>query len=91
MWLSLVALALFAVGGLCFVAVYRHQETVNLQHQATVDHLRAELSTVVESCRRLDIRLDNINRQHAAMAEQLGWADEHARTRLLTGKMPLPR
>ena len=44
-----------------------------------------------EQARRAHVRLDNHDRQIAALGHDIGWSDEKAHTRVLTGAEPFSR
>lgn len=75
-WYVLIALGLLALGGLTLTASYRSMEK--------------RLAATEESSRRAHLRLDNQQRQLDAIAKDLGWADNHAWTRVIDQPCPVP-
>jgi len=69
-WYVVAALGLLAIGGLTLAASY-----ASLERRASDNE---------ESTRRAHLRLDNQQRQLEAMAKDLGWADNHAHTKVIT-------
>lgn len=96
-WLQLAALGLLAIGGLLLLRVIHDLEDRVAALDRELAAVAAELvelddheGATAQETRRAHVRIDNHHRQLRALAEQMGWADEHARTKLLTGTVPLP-
>lgn len=71
----LAALALLALGGLML-----HSNLAALERRA----LEFE-----EQNARAHARLANHQRQLDALGREMGWVDDHAHTKMLTGKLPI--
>jgi hypothetical protein len=73
-WYLLAVIALLALGGLSLAASYRSMDK--------------RTAATEESSRRAHLRLDNQQRQLEAIAKDLGWADNHAWTRVIDQPLP---
>lgn len=89
-WAEFAAIALLTLAVLTLT--YSHRQ---LQRRATNTESRLTtadglLLSASEEARRAHRRLDNQERQIKALAKQLGWTDDHAYTKVLTERLPVP-
>ena len=91
----LLALGLLALGGLALAhALHKlderllaFDERVHREEDALI-HVEVVLDDAAESARRAHLRIDNDQRRIEALADQLGWVDDRAHTKTLTGPLP---
>jgi hypothetical protein len=85
------AVAVLVVLSLCWLV--REMRRLDRRVRAIAAELRPldEASSAnTEAARRAHLRLDNHHAQIGALGRDLGWVDDRAHTRVLTGKMKVP-
>lgn len=69
-------------------AIERELAELRSKHDADHETSLGVASDASEAARRAHVRLDNHHRQIVALGQDIGWSDERAHTRMLTGVEP---
>ena len=89
-WVLLGAIALLGSAGLLIWATVDNQGARLSALEARHEDDHRALAYAEADVRRLGGLVENQRLQLKAMGEQLGWADDRARTKVLTQQLPKP-